>query len=157
MSIRARRATLSLLVFLGTTGLTTFGPSVLDVLRPTPAEAQSPTGGATSAPLVLRGHVDGVQGWLIHTTVPTSGPGGVSLEDGDGLQLQIGNRQFFARFVSPERYARLAADTRAAETLDVDIVCTSDASGVLVVAPLAGSLQDVLHLTAATPVTVVRP
>ena len=117
---------------------------------PTGAEAQS-------APLVLRGHVDGVQGWLIHTTVPTSGPGGASLEDGDGLQLQVGNRQFFARFVSPERYARLAADSRAAETLDVDIVCTSDASGVLVVAPLAGSLQDVLRLTAATPVTVVRP
>jgi hypothetical protein len=117
-----------------------------------------PTGAdAQSAPLVLRGSVDGVQGWLIHTTVPTSGPGGVSLEDGDGLQLQVGNRQFFARFVSPERYARLAADTREAETLDVDIVCTSDASGALVVAPLAGSLQDVLRLTAATPVTVVRP
>jgi hypothetical protein len=137
---RLPHATLSLAVLL---------VALVSWISPTRADAQSP--------LVLRGRVDGVQGWLIHTTVPTAVPGGASLEDGDGLQLQVGNRQFFARFVSPERYARLTADTSMSETLDVDIVCTSDAHGVLVVAPLAGNLQDVLRLTVATPVTVVRP
>jgi hypothetical protein len=139
-------ATLSLLLIVG----------ALAPALPSSVEAQSAPG-AAGAPLVLRGRIDEIQGWLIYTSVPTAGTGGVGLADGDGLQIQLGGQQFFARFVSPERYARLATDPKAVESVDIDIVCTSDAQGALVVAPLSGDLRATIPLAAGTPIVVVRP
>ena len=108
---------------------------------------------AQAGPLVLQGHVESVEGWLIHTTIPTP----AALRDGDFLQVQLGGRQLVARFVSAERYAQLATDADARATLDVDIVCTGDGQHALTVAPLGGDLTDMVALTAATPVVVTRP
>ena len=122
-----------------------------------PALAQRSTSSSPSSALVLRGHVEAVEGWLVHTSIPVAGAPGAALEDGDGLQLELGGHRFFARFVSPERYAMLAGNPNARAALDVDIVCTGDGYGTLVIAPLSGDLQDLVALDATTSVVVVRP
>jgi hypothetical protein len=109
-----------------------------------------------SSALLLRGQVEDVRNGMVYTTIPTSGPG-KTLNDDDVLRVQLGGRSFPARFVTAEHYARLAGDASALGMLDVDVLCTADGRGALVVIPLGGDLRDVVRLTAAMPVQVVRP
>jgi hypothetical protein len=126
-----------------------------------PAEAQSPLEQqrlkprARAAVPALAGRVVSLQNGLIYTSITADWPS-AGISGGTALRVRLGGRTLDARFLNPARYAQVVTDPAARKGLDVDVVCTVDRSGALVVVGLAGGLSEWLGLKFGAPVTVEK-
>ena len=103
----------------------------------------------------LAGRVVSVQNGVIYTSITTDWPA-AGITDGTVLRVQLAGRTFNARFLSPTHYSRVLNDPAARKGLDVDLACTVNRDGTLVVVGLAGGLPEWLGVKSGSPITVVR-
>lgn len=115
-----------------------------------PAEAQSPLEQQRLKPRApvavtpaLSGRVVSVHNGLIYTSITADWPS-TGISGGTALRIRLGGRTLDARFLNPARYAQMVTDPAARKGLDVDVVCTLDRTGALVVAGLGGGLPESL-------------
>ena len=136
--------------------------SVWGLLAASPAEAQSPLEqqrlkprASVAVTTALSGRVVSVHNGLIYTSITADWPSrGIS--GGTALRVRVGGRTLDARFLDPTHYLQVVTDPAKRKGLDVDVVCTVDKSGALVVVGLAGGLSEWLGLKLGAPVTVEK-
>lgn len=127
-----------------------------------PAGAQSPLEQQRLKPRApvavtpaLSGRVVSVHNGLIYTSITADWPS-AGISDGTALRVRLGGRTLDARFLNPARYSQVVTDPAARKGLDVDVACTVDNNGALVVVGLAGGLSEWLGLKLGAPVTVEK-
>ena len=103
---------------------------------------------------VLRGTVVSVRGGIILTSITTADARAAGITDDTALRLSLAGSAFDARFMSPTSYARVVNDPAARKALDVDVVCTLDSNGTLMVVGLGGGLPEGFGILPGAPVTV---
>jgi hypothetical protein len=135
---------------------------VWGLLTSFPAEAQSPLEQQRRKPRApvavtpaLSGRVVSLQNGLIYTSITADWPS-ARIFGGTALRVRLGGRTLDARFLTPPRYLQVVTDPAARKGLDVDVVCTVDRNGALVVVGLAGGLSEWLGLKFGAPVTVEK-
>jgi hypothetical protein len=128
-----------------------------------PAWAQSPLeqqrpkqwAPATGTP-ALTGWVVSVQSGMIYTSMAADWRS-TGISDGTVLRVRLAGRTFEARFLDPATYSRVVTDPAARRGLDMDIICTLDQSGALVVVGLGGGLPEAFGVRAGAPVAIEKP
>ena len=136
------------------------GSSVGGLAADSPAEAQSaqlPTRERIRLPrppaVSLEGRVVDADADVIVTNISADRWQG-HLYTGAFVWVHIGGRTLRTRFLEPEAYAELTANSPALEGLDVDVVCTPDESGSVIIVGLGGDLADWLRVKPRMPVLV---
>jgi hypothetical protein len=132
------------------------------LLATVPAGAQSPLEQQRLKPRApvavtpaLSGRVVSVHNGLIYTSIIVDWPS-AGISGGTALRVRLGGRTLDARFLNPARYLQVVTDPAARKGLDVDVACTVDTNGALVVVGLAGGLSEWLGLKFGSPVTVEK-
>jgi hypothetical protein len=105
--------------------------------------------------VVAEGHVVATTADAILTSITHDQLGVV--QNHDGLTVRVAGRALTTRFFDAARYAALLGSSEAREGLDVDVVCTVDARGSLVIVGLGGGLGDWLAARSGMPVILETP
>ncbi|MBI3109388.1 MAG: hypothetical protein HYY95_28085 [Candidatus Rokubacteria bacterium] len=116
------------------------------------ADAQ---GRGPASAVVAEGHVVATTADAILTSITPDQLGAV--QSHDRLTVRVAGRALTTRFFDAARYAALLASPEAREGLDVDVVCTVDARGALVIVGLGGGLGDWLAARPGTDVIIEMP
>jgi hypothetical protein len=126
-----------------------------------PAHAQSPLyqqrqkQASTPGGPTLSGRVVSVLDGIIYTSIVADWSS-AGISDGTVLSVRLAGRTFNARFLSPAHYSEIATDPAARKGLDVDIACTLDQTGALVVVGLGGGLPEWLGIKPGATVSLER-
>lgn len=119
---------------------------------PRHAEAQ---GGGPAPAMVAEGHVIATTADAILISITLDRL--PDLQNHDRLTVRIAGRPLTTRFFDAARYTALLSSPEAREGLDVDVVCTVDAGGGLVIVGLGGALTDWLGAKPRMRVVVEMP
>ncbi len=112
--------------------------------------------GADDAPGgVADGQVVGTTADALLTSITRDRLGDV--QNHERLTVRVADRALTARFFDAARYTALRASPAAREGLDVDVVCTVDAGGAIVIVGLGGGLTDWLGARPGMRVVVEMP
>jgi hypothetical protein len=112
---------------------------------------------STPPTAVATGEVTGSTADAILTNIRLAEIETAAVQDDDVLQLTLGGRVLTTRYLDSASFAALQTSAEARDAIDIDVICTIDSGGGLIIVGLGGGLGDWLQAAPGSRVVLEKP